>query len=658
MISTIYYFAIIGVVLINVAALTLITLRFIPLPATARATGILVVCLAMFSLEHFVGMGTLYHFGLPMTVVSLYVIWRERSRVRDATFKSSALVFLCAILYGLIWRLSSPEIIEDNDRLTDFHLVSNYLAGEQLPPLDHWLPHQRLSYYYTFQHYSAALLGRIFGLEPGTAFNLAAVILGTLVVALAWELLTLLRVRFILKLLSIAALVIGGTGLSPFFHIITSAPPDSLFAGTPVHAIFYNSRFVGWFENSVTSDVWRAIFGDATQRAALLPIETFGYQYPLGGYHAVLSGFLLLFLALTIFVAIPQAPKNIRGRLEFVLGLTVPLTLCSNAWTFPLQAALVASWKLWDGRTSGNWDLRALSGGAAVGVLLLLPFLAGLGAATHHMQLRLVPSFARTPPIQFLIVFWPLLALAATVPFAGPTKSLPGLLAAVFVSFLLLTEILVAADGGYKGEFVRFNSTLKWWGWIFSGGVFSLSAFLLASDRRGIRLFATIVLILVSTFAIDRALFFASRHFPGKLNGTGFYARDLPNAGLLRYLADAPHGIVLERLYTERPVDTGIYGSFARKPNLIGIPWVLRVWRRDLTELPGLITQINAFYAAAHPNAARFLTNHNIRYVVWSARENKELDTWQAITQAIDTEFRWMEFSDTPDSHIGIWIRR
>jgi hypothetical protein len=76
--------------------------------------------------------------------------------------------------------------------------------------VDYWLPYQRLDYYYTFQHYSAALLGRIFGLGPGASFTLASIILPALVLGLARELLTLLRVRLGGKLLSMVALAIGG----------------------------------------------------------------------------------------------------------------------------------------------------------------------------------------------------------------------------------------------------------------------------------------------------------------------------------------------------------------------------------------------------------------------------------------------------------------
>ena len=180
------------------------------------------------------------------------------------TFKADQIAFVCALLYGAIWRLSLPEIVEHNDRLTDFHLVSNYLAGERLPPLDYWLPYQRLDYYYTFQHYSAALLGRLFGLGPGASFNLAAILLAALVLALAWEFVSLLSVRFSLRLLSVAALAIGGTGVSPLFHLITVTPKTLVGFGAAGDAVFHNSRFVGWFENAVASDVWRALFGEGT----------------------------------------------------------------------------------------------------------------------------------------------------------------------------------------------------------------------------------------------------------------------------------------------------------------------------------------------------------------------------------------------------------
>jgi len=243
------------------------------------------------------------------------------------------------------------------------------LAGAKLPPIDYWLPYQRFNYYYTFQHYSAALLGRLFGLGPGESFTLAP----------AWEFLTLVRVRLWAKLLSIAALAIGGTGISPLLHFIASpSSPDFFSYDSAVEALIYNSRLLGLFDNSVATGAWLALFGE-TPRAMRLPIETFGYQYAIGGYHAVLAGFLLQFLALTIMAAIPRSSQTVCSRLEFVLGLSVPLALCSNAWVFPLQAALVGAWTLWD-RRSGTWDVRYLAAGAGAGCCSCFPFSPGSAA--------------------------------------------------------------------------------------------------------------------------------------------------------------------------------------------------------------------------------------------------------------------------------------
>ena len=87
--EAIYWLSIVAALLANITALTIITLRFIPYPALARATGILVICLVLFSFEHVTGLGDLYLIFFPLTALSLYVMWHERARFRDETFRAS-----------------------------------------------------------------------------------------------------------------------------------------------------------------------------------------------------------------------------------------------------------------------------------------------------------------------------------------------------------------------------------------------------------------------------------------------------------------------------------------------------------------------------------------------------------------------------------------
>jgi hypothetical protein len=276
------------------------------------------------------------------------------------------------------------------------------------------------------------------------------------------------------------------------------------------------------------------------------------------------------------------------------------------------------------------------------------------------MRLALVSAEAKTPFAQFLVVWWPLLVLALAVVLFGQRASLAGLLAALFVALLVFTELVNAPDGIFWDDYIRFNPILKWWGWIFTGGVFSISALLLASDRQPARITAAVVLVFLSVFAVDALRYFAfrSHEHAGKIDGMSAYEKDPANARMLHYLVEAPTGIVLERVYDDYPGDTGIYGSFAQKPNVVGIPYLLDIWKRNLTELPALVAKIKSFYAGSLLDAARFLTDHNVRYVVWSIRESKNLEAWQAIMQSVDADYRWVEFTGTPETHIGLWIRR
>src|SRR5207344_1876544 len=119
-----------------------------------------------------------------------------------------------------------------------------------------------------------------------------------------------------------------------------------------------------------------------------------------------------------------------------------------------------------------------------------------LGAGAGYMQAALVTSDAHAPIVQFLIVWWPLLVLAFAVPLAGQARSFAGFLAVLFLALLIFAEFFNAPGGLYRDDFIRFNQALKWWGWIFTGGVFSISVALLAGMSRVGRIAAASVLVL------------------------------------------------------------------------------------------------------------------------------------------------------------------
>src|SRR5262245_54893106 len=217
-------------VYLNLVALTLALARWLPSPAIARAGGVLGVCTILFFVEHFIGLGRPSWVLAPLTAAAVFILWRRRSTVLAKRFITAEAVFLVAAGYGFLWRLAFPNIVEAVDQLTDLHLIANYLVGERLPPADFWLPGQRLDYYYTLQHYGAALLGRIAALGPGASYNVSIALVGALVIGLAWAFLETLDLRLPVKILATLCLAIGGTGISPLFHLITAPPPAAFFS--------------------------------------------------------------------------------------------------------------------------------------------------------------------------------------------------------------------------------------------------------------------------------------------------------------------------------------------------------------------------------------------------------------------------------------------
>jgi hypothetical protein len=602
-VKAVYFLCLAAVVYLDLLALTLALRRWLPVPAVARAGGVIAVVAGLFFLEHFVGFGRPAWALPPLTAAACILLWRRRAELASREAGEAEAVFLAAAAYALLWRLAFPELFEHFDQLTDLHLIANYLPGERLPPVDRWLPWQRLDYYYTLQQYGAAWLGRLAGLGPGTCYNAAFAILTALIVGLAWSFAATVGAPLWGRLLAVSCLIIGGSGLAPLYHLVTAPPAAGVAPERAAWAVMVNScRFVGWFGDEVASPLWRSLAGP-TPRGIHLPLETFGQEYAFGAYHAPLGGFLLLFLALAALAAMPRVAAAARPWLGGLVGATVPLTLAVNAWVFPLQLLLVGCWALWQLGKADAAGWRAPAAGAALGAALIMPFLAGFAVSGHGVALTRVAAAARTPPLQFLLLFWPLLAAALLAPLAGRNRRLALLLAALFIPLLAGTELINADDGAYGGDMVRFNPAMKWWSWIFTGGFFALAACLLGSGRRIARLAAAALLLLVSTYAVDvgRLWLTLAKPYAGRFDGMGQYTADPAAARLIEYLAAAPQGLLLENVYEASPIDTGIYGSFTGKPNLVGIPWVLRVWKANLPELATLLPAIDALYRGAMP---------------------------------------------------------
>jgi hypothetical protein len=271
-----------------------------------------------------------------------------------------------------------PDINGSSEKIADFSYICSYYGGATIPVRDVWLYPYLSTQYYSFQHYAAALMGRILGLPTGVAYNIGFCVLialgGT---AFSGAVFMSCR-KYWVRTLVIAGFVLGGMGTTLFVHLtdtsirpwtsmryIGSAPMDKAPVGTWLKS--YAGRYVHME----------------------LPGEPFSYSIYLGDYHAPLSGYYLLGLGAMAMMLWGRFRKR---RYAAIVGCTVTWTLLANTWLLPLQVIGVAAWLLYNHR-----DARALlssvAAGAALVWMLAWSYLSAFtaSAAGYAAVLRPVP---------------------------------------------------------------------------------------------------------------------------------------------------------------------------------------------------------------------------------------------------------------------------
>lgn len=719
-------------VMLNLAGMTAALSRLLPQPALARAGGILLVSALLFFVEHFFGLGKLNGIWPLSTMLSVLVLYRSWRRGMLPQLLASELVFLLAVTYGLVWKWFFPDIYPSSERITDLYFIGNYLPGETLPPLDHWFPPQRFDFYYAFQHYAAALMGRIFALPPGLCYNIAFALLTALTVTLAWDFTGRWLEQPWKRGLLLLSFVVGGTGATPFVHLAyqeTNQPSAQEWITVVNNRMWASQRFVGSIDQIQNTELGGKLFAadkSSGKEALELPLEDFGYHYYVGDYHPPLGGFMLLLLALACIGALEgrrnslpipaSAPANrgenhclwrerltqsltaLRQRgatsatetaiLQGLLVFSVPLTIVTNTWVFPLQALLVMGWMTWRLVTSAALPLlldklrallpgqstiaqnsptdsniqplswRAIVIGGGLGFLFIYPFLQAFSGNAVPTPFKLVTSDQHSPLLQFLVLHWPLLLLAAIAAMISEHRRLALMFALVFVTLLSISECIYI-DDPTGGRYERTNTVMKWWGWIWSGGLVSLATLLLASRRTWITGTVLAMLLAINLYLVDQVRYWIYSDLAGggHVLADNVYTRETGVKPMFAYLKNAPDGIVLENNYGGSFTDSGVYAAFAVKPSLQGWTMHLETWHKTIPRVWTMDGQIIQFYKGTLVNSEQWLLSNRVRYIVWNARDAAS-GAWDTINTSIRNHYAWLEFHADPAQHLGFWVLR
>jgi uncharacterized membrane protein len=639
---------------INLLGAGLVTLKYLGDYAVSRVASVIGICLVGLCIEHSVGLGPHLRILPLTTAVSIWLIWRNWPVLRE-NWRAEAL-FGTGFFYCLTWRYTFPDIDFSEDKMPNFALIEAYMRGTRLPPPDLWLARFNSSGYYSFQHYGASLLGRLLGVGPGVSYHLAScTLVGFLVLLIGSCFMKLSSWRPGIWV-GVPCLILGGNGVTSVAHLLvqkaSSVDLVRFLGGAIVHDPLTP------LGQSVAS--WMSTPGVEPRD---LPMEPLSYFLTKGDFHPPMAGFVLLALAALLIAAQETgASGRVRALNSALLASTVPIALISNAWILPLQFLLVAGWFVYRLICGERTCVFPGLVGAVVAVALEYPFLVEFTqqAIGSNVALQMTASVDHTPLLGWLLMFWPVIGIMALGLLNKEHRSFSVYLVVVWAVALVASEFFYNHDL-YGGPFARFNSTLKWWQWIYAGIILTLGACNLGSKSKVCRIGTLVFLLPNLTFAYDleRQYRETPKEAVGQLSGAAWISKDVVVKDIIVELGSRPDGVTLESGMIMANSESPAVTLFANKQSLLGWPWMEEAYRGGFFEIPERFDQINKFYQGKLPDPLKWLLHNDVRYILWLPKDNDDHNSrFRPILEKIKSRYYWHGvYGNDNDFAIGYWER-
>jgi len=650
------------------------SLRHMLPSAISRVAAVSLTVLLFFAIEHAVGLGSLRMLWPVLTILAVWVLWARRAVLTDVTFWRAEAPFIAVFGWAALWRGLDPDIEPTGEQIPNLYFISQYLTGARLPPPDQWLGEtQRFDFYYAFQHYAAALLARVLDLTGGQAMNLAFCLLFGFAGSLAWYAASAWGVPRAARVLLLATLFVGGSGLAPAVQVSVSMPTETQAekAYAASTSIWASTRWSGLYEERINTPVGEAMFRDPRWNANIetapdLPLETFLYYALLGDFHPPLGGFLILIFSLALIAALRRETSQLpRGSVRVITGLltaTPALTLVTNAWVFPLQLGLVGLWvvlKWWRGRDITL--IRDAAVGALISVLCIAPFLASFASSALSPSVEFVPNFYRTRMSILLAVLWPVGLLMLSLVIAK-VRDLWAWVLVVFVMTAALASELLFFDDPLPVRYDRFNTVLKVWSWLWVAVLAGIAPIVLSSRStwaRRVSVATLALLLLPGAWNASRYLLNAEFPHSGRWSGDAWLRQDAAHNQLLLQLQRSPKGIVLENPRREAYSSHAAMALFAAQPSLIGWWGTQSIWRGGSEVIERRADESRRLFAGTLEDQRDWLNTHRVDYILFTREDATTSGArFQALSESLAEDYEFRAFEYVGAVPIGLWQRR
>jgi hypothetical protein len=551
-------------------------------------------------------------------------------------------IFLVSFAFTFFIRSIEPDILPSSDGLADLNLMANFMKGETLPPTDGWMPPFKLQYYYTFHHYAASVLTRLFGVDIGTGYNLSHALLSAftcfVAAAAAWRITDRIWVTLLLPFIIESA----ATGSSAYLWMTEKNPSPWTMSDLSGGLLDPNKN--------PNNPIWN-LLATAPYRESLR-LQPPGFWTYRDEYHSNAAGHFLTIFAVWVLMELAAGE---RRNWPWIAAITVPfIAILTSTWALPITGLLCGGGlaiAIWNKRWPENIHFVLIA--AAVGLICTWPSMQSIFGSPIPTPIIWNHKEWRTPFYEFIFQWWPIILLWASLLVVWP--KLPAGLKwahAVVPLMLILIEFFNIEDG-------RYNTIEKMWGYTYGAGL--VAFFSAVAMRPGLGYRFVMGILLTSAFIAFYGWMYTTFRWidwqgtAWHLEGNGLLRRDPQRARLLQVLSQLHNATILtgkvEWAYNASP-SLAVFSG-----NRTYIAWTYSEEHYGHKgENDFRAQQVNDFYAGKAADPLGFLTSHSLAAVVIWPDDNIPDDLLATLKQQLAPYYTYIDCRGDGSSNAGIFL--
>jgi hypothetical protein len=591
--------------------------------------------------EHFVPLKEL-GWLLPVTVGGLgYAMVRPGYSWVGLRFPSILFVVLFTFTLGIkcLW----PEISNGNEGVSNLVRILNYGLADRLPPPDAFLPPYDYGSYYSFQHYGAAILRRLFLVDLGTAYNLGFAFLLAWLGLMGAGVAHAITGKKSIAVTSLIVLLAGATGTDLFLIFCNPNGPDYTLS-------------TNLYENMTdpTQNPFAVILSRDTEHAELLLQPPMVNLY-WSEFHSTLGG---NFIMVASILASTLLFRRERANWPWICSLVVPLmAIITSAWFSPLclflcLGSMATAW-LGGARPANP---RFVLAAAGLGAMLLWPFISGVLNTSTPAEWRWTNSEEHTPVWFFLAQWWPV-----ALPWALLLTMWKRLDLRARWLQIALPLLFIAVEYVTFGD--RKLTTEKMWAGIYGASLVTLVPTLFAQVNGGLRI-ASLFLFLngLICFAVNIYQYYphpvdlCTSPMFCRLQGDTWFFQDTQKMRVMRVMRRLHGAVILPgRSYWNYSQAAGVV---AFSENMCWVAYTFNQISYGREEEANYRSRIdNVFYDGKLADPLTFLRNNNIAAVLIWPEDNIPDAVLAQFKQQLGPEFFYEDCKMDGPANCGVFFR-